>query len=235
MVLPLHDDAPLHYVRRPYVNWTLMAINIFVFVAVFSESFGDPLTVVRGFGLIPAVLFGRAELAHWIVTPGPEWTLLTSLFFHSGLGHLAGNMIFLYVFGDNVEDAMGSAGYLVFYLLCGVSAAMLFAVGAPLTITPLVGASGAISGVCAAFILLYPRSTIFGLVAGIIPIHAPASLFVGTWILFQLFNAFTDDQGQVGWWAHIGGILAGLILTPLFKRRDVQWFGPRPFHHGPWG
>jgi membrane associated rhomboid family serine protease len=234
MVLPLHDDTPLKYMRRPFVNWSLIAINIAVFVAVFSEFFGDPLTVIRGFGLIPAVLFGRADLASWIVTPGADWTVLTSLFFHSGLGHLAGNMIFLYVFGDNVEDGMGSFRYLAFYLLCGMSAGLLFAFGAPFTVHPLVGASGAISGVCAAFILLYPRSTIFGLVAGIIPIHAPASLFVGTWILFQLFNAFTDEQGHVGWWAHVGGIVAGLLLTPLFKRRDVRWFGPKPFR-GPWG
>ena len=89
MVLPLHDDAPLKYVRRPIVNWSLIAINIAVFVAVFSESLGDPLTVIRGFGLIPAVLFGHADLARWIVTPGADWTVLTSLFFHSGLGHLA--------------------------------------------------------------------------------------------------------------------------------------------------
>lgn len=233
MVLPLHDDTPLSYVRRPIVNYSLIAINIAVFVGVFSESFGDPLTVIRGFGLIPAVLFGHAELAPWIVTPGADWTVLTSLFFHSGLGHLAGNMIFLYVFGDNVEDGMGSFSYLLFYLLCGAAAGLLFAFGAPSTIHPLVGASGAISGVCAAFVLLYPRSTIFGLVAGIFPIHAPASLFVGTWILLQVFNAVTDDQGQVGWWAHVGGILAGLLLTPLFKRRAVIWFGPKPFR-GPW-
>ncbi|PWB78664.1 MAG: rhomboid family intramembrane serine protease [Methylocystaceae bacterium] len=233
MVLPLHDDAPLKYVRTPIVNWSLIAINIVVFLAVWGEYFGDPLTVTRGFGLIPAVLFGKAELARWIVTPGPEWTLLTSLFFHSGLGHLAGNMVFLYVFGDNVEDAMGSFRYLLFYLLCGVSAGLLFAMGAPFLITPLVGASGAISGVCAAFLLLYPRSSIFGLVAGVFPIHAPAFLFVGTWILFQLFNAFTDEQGHVGWWAHVGGIVAGLLLTPLFKRRSVRWFGPAPFK-GPW-
>lgn len=233
MVLPLHDDAPLKYMRRPIVNWCLIAINIVVFIAVWGDYFGDPLTVTRGFGLIPAVLFGKAELAPWIVTPGPEWTLLTSLFFHSGFGHIAGNMIFLYVFGDNVEDAMGSFRYLVFYLLCGVTAGLLFAFGVPFLVTPLVGASGAISGVCAAFLLLYPRSSIFGLVAGIFPIHAPAFLFVGTWILFQVFNAFTDEQGHVGWWAHVGGIVAGLVLTPLFKRRSVRFFGPPPFK-SPW-
>jgi membrane associated rhomboid family serine protease len=233
MVLPLHDDTPLKYVRRPIVNWSLLTINILVFVAVWGEYFGDPITVIRGFGLIPAVLFDKAELAPWIVTPGPEWTLLTSLFFHSGIGHLAGNMVFLYVFGDNVEDAMGSFHYLLFYLLCGVSAGLLFAFGAPNLITPLVGASGAISGVCAAFLLLYPRSSIFGLVAGIFPIHAPAFMFVGTWILLQVFNAFIDDKGHVGWWAHVGGVVVGLLLTPLFKRRSAPLFGPPPFK-GPW-
>jgi membrane associated rhomboid family serine protease len=228
MVLPLHDDAPLRYVRLPIVNWSLIAINIVVFAAVFSDAFGDPLTVIRGFGLIPAVLFGRAELAPWIVTPGAGWTVLTSFFFHSGLGHLAANMVFLYVVGDNVEDAMGPYFYLLFYLVCGVTAGLFYAYGAPLTLTPLVGASGAISGVCAAFILLFPRSTIFGLAAGIVPIRAPASLFVGAWIVLQLFNAFTDEQSQVGWWAHVGGILAGLLLTPLFKRPSAPWFGPEP-------
>lgn len=233
MVLPLHDDAPLKYVRRPVVNWLLLATNIAVFIGVWGEFFGDPLTVTRGFGLIPAVLFGEAQLARWIVSPPAPFTLVTSMFFHSGLGHIAGNMVFLYVFGDNVEDAMGSFRYLVFYLLCGVFAGLFFAVGAPYTVTPLIGASGAISGVCAAYLLLYPRSSIFGLVAGIIPIHAPAFLFVGTWILLQFFNAFSGGQGHVGWWAHVGGIVAGLAFTPWFKRRSVRLLGP-PSFKGPW-
>ncbi|MBI1867783.1 MAG: rhomboid family intramembrane serine protease [Methylocystis sp.] len=233
MVMPLHDDSPLKYVRRPWVNWTLIASNIAVFAVVYSESLGDPLTVTRGFGLIPAVLFGDATLAKWIVSPPAPVTLVTSLFFHSGFAHLVGNMLFLMVFGDNIEDAMGSARYLVFYLLCGVGAGLAFAYASPHTITPLVGASGAISGVCAAFLLLYPRSSIFGLVGGILPIHAPAFLFVGTWIALQFLNAFSGDHGHVGWWAHVGGIVSGLLLTPLFKRKSVRLFGPPPWK-GPW-
>jgi membrane associated rhomboid family serine protease len=108
-----------------------------------------------------------------------------------------------------------------------------FALAAPNMITPLVGASAAISGVCAAFLLLYPHSTIFGLVAGIIPVHAPAYLFVGTWIALQFFNAFTSEQGHVAWWAHVGGIGAGLIITPMFKRRKVRLLPPRRVK-GPW-
>jgi membrane associated rhomboid family serine protease len=233
MVMPLHDDAPMKYVRWPIANWTLIAINVVIYLLVQSELFGDPLTVMRGFALIPAVLFGEARLADWVVSPPAPFTLITSLFFHSGFWHLAGNMLFLYVFGDNVEDAMGPFFYLLFYLCCGVMGGFFFALAAPDTVTPLVGASAAISGVCAAFLLLFPKSTIFGLVAGIIPVHAPAYLFVGTWIALQFFNAVAFDHGHVAWWAHVGGIAAGLMITPLFKRRKVRIFGPKP-QKGPW-
>ena len=111
MVMPLHDDAPLKYLHWPIANWMLIGINVVVFIAVHGEFFGDPLTVTRGFALIPAVLFGEAKLADWIVSPTAPLTLITSLFFHSSFLHLAGNMLFLYVFGDNVEDAMGSIFY----------------------------------------------------------------------------------------------------------------------------
>lgn len=223
MVMPLHDNIKLKRIRFAVVNWLIILVNVGVFIAVFSESFGDPLTVIRGFGFVPAVFFGKAQLAKWIVTPPWAWmTLFTSLFFHSSLPHLLGNMLFLYVFGDNVEDAMGSFRYLVFYLLCGVAGTFVFAFMAPsLTVSPLIGASGAISGVCAAFMLFYPRATVFGLAAMIVPIHAPALWFVGTWIVLQFLSALFVEHGQVGWWAHVGGIGAGLLLAPLFKRRDT--------------
>jgi membrane associated rhomboid family serine protease len=227
MVIPIYDDTPMRYLRRPWVNFALIAINILVFLLVQSEVFGDPLTVMRGFAVIPQVLFGEAALAKWIVGPPAPLTLITSLFFHSSLLHILGNMLFLYVFGDNVEDAMGSLYYLLFYLCCGVASGVFFAYASPHTIIPLVGASGAISGVCAAFLLLHPRSTIFGLVGGVLPIHAPAWMFVGTWIILQFISAIFGEQGHVAWFAHVGGILAGLALTPLFKRRSVRLFDPR--------
>jgi len=228
MVIPLHDDAKMKYLRWPIVNWALIAINILIFVLVFSERFGDPLTIMRGFAIIPRVLFGEAELAKWVVGPPAPLTLITSLFFHSGFLHIAGNMLFLYVLGDNVEDAMGSLHYLLFYLSCGVAAGLFFAYAAPHTITPLVGASGAISGVCAAFLMLFPHATIFGLVGGVLPIHASAWMFVGTWILLQILAALFGEGGHVAWLAHVGGIGAGLVLTPLFKRRSMRLFEPRP-------
>jgi membrane associated rhomboid family serine protease len=224
MVIPLHDDAELRFVRHPVVNWALIFINVAVFLIVRSEIFGDPLTVIRGFALIPRVLFGEAQLAKWIVGPPAPLTLITSLFFHSGWLHLLGNMLFLYVLGDNVEDAMGPLHYLLFYLTCGVASGVVFAYATPDTITPLVGASGAISGVCAAYLMLYPSATIFGL-AAIFPIRAPAWMFVGAWIVLQIVHVLFGEQDHIAWIAHLGGIVAGLLLTPMFRRRSLA---PRP-------
>lgn len=226
MVMPLHDDAGMKYQRWPWGNFALIAINVVVFLLVYSGWFGDPLTVIRGFAIIPRVLFGEAELAKWIAGPPAPLTLVTALFFHSGFFHIAGNMLFLYVFGDNVEDAMGSFYYLLFYLSCGISAGFVFIYADPDSISPLIGASGAISGVCAAFLLLYPHATIFGLIGGVLPIHASAWMFVGTWIALQVVNAMFSDGGHVAWVAHVGGIAAGLAITPLFKRRNVRLFAP---------
>jgi membrane associated rhomboid family serine protease len=182
--------------------------------------------------------------------------LITSLFFHSSFLHLVSNMLFLYVFGDNVEDAMGSFYYLLFYLCCGVTAGVFYIYSTPDSITPLVGASSAISGVCAAFLLLHPRATIggvfppltmvlqplwlisimagkrkgsiFGLHAPLFVFHASALLFIGAWMLIQLMNASLGGLGHVAWMAHIGGIAAGLILTPFFKRRNQPMFHRLP-------
>lgn len=254
MVMPLYDDAPLRYVKRPIVNQTLIAINVVVFLLVSSEIFGDPLTVIRGFAIIPRVLFGEAQLAPWVIGPPPPLTIVTSLFFHSTIWHLLTNMLFLHVFGDNIEDAMGSLFYLLFYLCCGITAGVFYVYSAEDSITPLIGASGAISGVCAAFLLLHPRATIAGvfppLVGVLMPtwlmlwftgqakpklfgmkpplfiFHASALLFIGAWIFLQFFHATTGGgEGHIAWMDHVGGICAGLVMTPLFKRRAVPMLG----------
>ena len=255
MVMPLYDDAPLRHLKRPIANWALIAINVVVFLVVYSEALGDPLTLIRGFAIIPRVLFGEATLADWVIGPPAPATLVTSLFFHSSIYHLASNMLFLYVFGDNVEDAMGSLHYLLFYLSCGVVAGVFYIYATPHSISPLVGASSAISGVCAAFLLLYPRATIAGFfppltmvlmpvwlvammdrsralnrrILGLEPplfqFHASAWLFIGAWIVLQLLNAgWSGAESKVAWMAHVGGILAGLALTPIFKRRKHALF-----------
>ena len=256
MVIPIYDDEPLRFIRRPVVNWSLILINLLVFVVVNSQIFGDPLTLARGFALVPRVLFGEAQLADWMVGPPAPLTLVTSLFFHSSIWHIASNMLFLYVFGDNVEDAMGSLHYLLFYLCCGVAAGVFYCYSAPDSITPLIGASSAISGVCVAFLLLYPRTTIggvfppltmilqpvwlLGIVTGtskptllglkppLFVFHASAMLFIGAWMLIQLINASLGEGGRVAWMSHIGGIVVGLVLTPMFKRRSLPLLGGVP-------
>jgi membrane associated rhomboid family serine protease len=259
MVMPLYDDAPLRHLKRPIVNHALIAINVVIFLLVHSEALGDPLTIMRGFAIIPRVLFGEANLADWVVGPPAPATLVTALFFHSSLLHLGSNMLFLYVFGDNVEDAMGSLHYLLFYLSCGIMAGVFYIYATPQSITPLVGASSAISGVCAAFLLLYPRATVtgffppltfvmfpywlitladgsrsptrplFGLKPPLFAFHASGFLFIGAWAALQLVNAsWGGGESHVAWMAHVGGIVAGLALTPIFKRRSHPLFDRGP-------
>ncbi|MDB5649975.1 MAG: rhomboid family intrarane serine protease, partial [Hyphomicrobiales bacterium] len=180
-----------------------------------------------GLGFIPAVLFGSATLAPDLSLVPPGATLVTSLFLHAGFAHVTGNMLFLWVFGDNVEDAMGSLRFLVFYLLCGISASLTYALMAPTSQSPLIGASGAVSGVVVAYLLLYPRANVLGLIFAWLPLRIRAFWLIGGWVLFQLGSAIFSPDAGVGWWAHVGGMLAGVVLTPLLKRRDVPLFGTR--------
>jgi len=195
----------------------LIALNLIVFCLIESHIFGDPLAIKRGFGLIPRVLFGEAELR--IPHAPAALTLLTSMFLHSGLLHIFSNMAFLFIFGSAVEAAMDSFFFLLFYLSCGVAAALVLAYAAPQSVTPYIGASGAISGVCAAYLLLYARSALSGLSGGLLTsFHAQAWLLVGGWILLQFYDLIFVEQTHVAFVAHVGGIVAGLAWTPLFKR-----------------
>jgi membrane associated rhomboid family serine protease len=227
MFVPLYDGVPLRYLRFPLGNWSIIALNAIVFVSMQAGAGDDASRIETALGVIPAVLFGTAVLSpNLSIVPTPV-TLLTGMFVHANIGHILGNMLFLWVFGDNVEDAMGSARYVVFYLVCGIIAALTFAAIVPTTQSPLIGASGAISGVAAAYLLLYPNARIWGLVfVPWLPLHIQASWFVGIWILFQVISAFALEGSDIGWWAHLGGIAAGCALVGLFKRREVPLFGP---------
>jgi membrane associated rhomboid family serine protease len=231
-MIPISDDNPA---RRPaIVNWTIIALC--TCVCAWEYSLGARMeAAIAALGFTPAALFGHARPAG----PVPPWTtLVTSLFVHGGILHLAGNMLYLWIFGNNVEDAMGHAKYALFYLLAGIAAALAFAAMAPGSRLPMIGASGAISGVLAAYVLLYPRARVTVVVPlGILfyPLAISAIWVVGLWFAMQLISAWLSDAAQPGiaWWAHVGGFLAGLALTPLFKSRDVPLFGhPRPGTRG---
>jgi membrane associated rhomboid family serine protease len=223
MFIPLHDSAPIRRIGAPVVSWAVMGLC----VAAFAASQAGVLPPVEpylaaGFGIIPKVLFGEAYLPAGL-PQAPAWaTPLTSLFLHAGWAHLIGNMLFLWVFADNVEDDFGHARFLLFYLICGVIAALCHAVINPGSGQPLIGASGAISGVIGAYVLLNPRVRIWGLVLKYIPLAVPAWAAIGGWAGFQLMQAFFGSDAAVAWFAHIGGLVAGLALTPLFLPRDVS-------------
>jgi membrane associated rhomboid family serine protease len=162
-------------------------------------------------------------------------TLLTSMFLHGGWMHLLGNMLYLWIFGNNIEDVMGHAKYALFYLLCGVLAAVSHAVTDPSSTVPMVGASGAISGVLGAYVLLFPRARVLVLIPGFGITKVAAGIVLGMWFVMQLFSGGMNagsKGGGVAFFAHIGGFLAGMALIGLFKRRDVAFFAPR--HRDRW-
>lgn len=225
MFIPIHDGHPLLFIRYPYASRALIAVTVLTYL-VFQSGFvidGFQASVVS-FGLIPAVLFETALLPEGYERVPVLATLVTSLFLHADWMHLAVNMLFLWVFGDNVEDAMGPLAFIVFYVVCGASAGALFSLMAQGSETPLIGASGAVAGVVAAYLMLYPRARVWVLVFARIPARLGALWVIGAWFLFQVVNAAFDPDGVVGWWAHIGGFVVGAALIPLFKRRDAVLF-----------
>jgi membrane associated rhomboid family serine protease len=235
-MFPISDDNPTRI--TPVLTYALIAACVLVFLWQASLGPQGGERAVYAFGMIPARLFGAGELPPDLAMV-PAWsTLFTSMFMHGGWLHLGGNMLFLWIFGDNVEDAMGHARFLVFYLACGVAAAMTQALLNVGSSVPMVGASGAISGVLGAYLLLHPWATVRVLVflgIFITMLHVPALVALGLWFLGQLFSAASTPPGQPGiaFAAHIGGFVAGMALVPFFKQRYVPLFH-RPERRGFW-
>jgi membrane associated rhomboid family serine protease len=245
-MFPIPDDNPRRHLI-PLVNWSLLGACLLVFL--WQASLGDEAgeLIFYQLGMIPAVLFGYTDLAPEIVL-APAWaTVLISMFMHGGWLHLGSNLLYLWIFGDNIEDSMGHTRFLVFYLLCGIAAALTQGLIDPTSEIPMVGASGAISGVLGAYILLHPGATVRVLILlgfFVTVTHVPALLVLGIWFLGQLLSVgFTSTaEPGVAFWAHIGGFVAGMALAPLFKRRRIPLL-ERPRHRafqterprGPWG
>lgn len=225
MLIPLHDENPLRHIRFQYVTVAIIAVCVAVFLYQSTLDVRAERVFVMSYGAIPAAVFGLAERGAEISAIPPSVTLLTSMFLHGGFMHLAGNMLFLWVLGDNVEDAMGHARYVAFYLLSGLAAALAHAGLDPVSKIPMIGASGAISGVIGAYLILHPKAPIKTLVLRMI-VYLPAWVVLGLWFAFQLINVAMTPKGAggVAWWAHIGGFVAGAILIFLFRKRDVTLF-----------
>lgn len=219
-MIPLRDNIPSR--RTPFVNYLLLAANVLVFI--WELSMGPSLQpAIETFAAVPAEFFETSGVDRWA-------PLFTSMFMHGGFWHLGSNMIALYIFGDNVEDAMGHGRYLFFYLLAGVIASLTHIFLAAESTIPIVGASGAIAGVLAAYFVMFPQASVDTLVFLfyiITTIRIPAIVYLGFWFLSQVFNgvfalttATVQTGGGVAWWAHIGGFVAGLILVFVFRRKE---------------
>jgi membrane associated rhomboid family serine protease len=225
MFVPLHDANPLKRHPVPVVTLGLIGINVAIWL-IFQSGFiidADRAAAVS-FGLIPAVVNDYADLPPRYQIIAERATLVTYMLLHGDIWHLAGNMLFLWVFGDNVEDATGHLCFLAFYLVCGVAGGLMQTLVHPASEVPVIGASGAVSGIVAAYLVLHPRVTVWVLVLMRIPLPLPAWLLLGFWVLFQFGQAILGGGDNTAWWAHVGGLIAGAALIPLVKRRDVPLF-----------
>jgi membrane associated rhomboid family serine protease len=234
-MFPLRDDNPT--LRRAVVTFVFVLANVIVWAVV--QGFGTNPTLtgsICSFGLIPGELLGNVhggtrvslgKAMFYTISATPHWsTLLTHMFMHGSWFHLIGNLWFLWVFGDNVEDVMGRIKFAVFYILCGLAAAGAQMYSNPSSTIPMVGASGAISGVMGAYAILYPRVGVHVLVFLVFFIQRmvfPAWLMLGYWFLLQFVSAVPyfagSSSGGIAFWAHIGGFLAGVLLVFLFADR----------------
>lgn len=229
MFIPLHDSNNLKHIRLQWVTLTLIGLNVLIWaVTEMAGLQSDFVTAaVLGLGFIPSVVNDIAELPPALVLVPENATYVTYSFLHGGLFHLGSNMLFLWVFGDNVEDAMGHIRFLIFYLACAAAGAFAHALLLPASESPLIGASGAVAGVVAAYLMLHPKVRVWVLVLGRIPLPLPAFIPLLFWVLFQFFMVLTDVGGEVSWAAHVGGIVAGAILVLVFRRSGVPLFDKR--------
>jgi len=229
-MFPLRDDNPTSLF--PIVTVALIVVNTLVFLFQMSLGPRAGQLFAYQYGAIPAVVVGTDSLPARIAAVPPLLSLFTSMFLHGGWMHLIGTMWFLWIFGNNIEEAMGHFRFLAFYLICGILASVSQVLSYPDSTVPTIGASGAIAGVMGAYLMLYPRArvwTLIFLVFFIRLIYLPAGVVLGFWILLQFVNgsmASGQGAGGVAFWAHIGGFIAGVLLVGLFKKRNVRFFNP---------
>lgn len=232
-MIPLKDENPTS--TTPFITVSLIVANILIFF--YEVSLGPALKgLVYTYGAIPYELTHRVSIGEGTYVP-PFLTVFSSMFLHGGFMHIAGNMLYLWIFGNNIEDSMGHIKFLIFYLLSGIVAAYTNAYIDRHSMVPMIGASGAISGVLGAYLLLFPYARVLTLV----PLgfyfqimRIPAVVVLGFWIVIQLFSGTLSlgipQRGGVAWFAHIGGFVTGILLVGLFKKRGVRFGGGRRYY-----
>ncbi len=231
MPIPIADENPTHKDHKSHITLWLIIINVtvfFIFQIDLSNLWRDGLSVmvsdksIIGFGLIPSVFWGDKVLPNDIFAIPSDFSLLSYMFLHGGLMHLISNMLILWVFGDNIEQALGKFRYLLFYILGGVAAGLLHAIIMSATDGPLIGASGAVSAIGAAYLLFHPRSHIWLLLFWFIPIKIPAWAAIGAWFAYQIYESALGSDQTVAWWAHIGGFVFGIVYIIWFNRALIS-------------
>src|SRR5262245_26271111 len=220
MVMPIYDDNPFTQPVKPVVTWCLIALNLAVFLYELGASEVGLDRMIDTFSLTPAALIG--DMSARGGAPA-VLTLLTYQFFHADILHVLRHMRFLWVFGDDIERALGRERYLAFYLLCGVVGGLVFVANDPHSKIELIGASGAIAGVVIAYVMLRPCAKITVLL-GIIPLRISAYWVVGLFVISQLWNLGASSKSEVAYWCHFGGLLAGAVLLPVLTPRAVKLF-----------
>lgn len=231
MFVPLHDANPLKRISFQYATTALIAANVIGWLLVGTDIVPELREREQALALIPARFMGEAKLtlaeAAWLENPLPvpgQFTLVSYMFLHGSFFHLLGNMLFLWVFGDNVEDAMGHVRFVMFYLMCGIFAGLAHTFIAPDSDAPLIGASGATAGIIAAYLMLHPKVKVWVLVLFRIPLRVTAAWALGFWVALQLYNVVARPGDGVSWWAHIGGLAAGAVLILFMRRPGVVLF-----------
>lgn len=220
-MIPLRDDNPTR--TRPIVTYAILGLCVMVFLWQLALGPRGNEAAVYALGFIPAVVFGGVALPEQLIWVAPPLTIFTSMFLHGGLLHLGGNLLYLWIFADNIEDRMGTGRFVLFYGLCGISAALAQAIPDLDSQIPMIGASGAVSGVLGAYIVLFPRARVLVAIPIFVVLYTmrlPAVWVLGVWFLGQLLSsvAMSSAGAGIAFRAHVGGFVAGVLLVTLLTR-----------------
>ncbi len=222
MFIPLKDDNPTH--SFPLVTLGIVILNGLIFFHQLNLDPQQSTNFIYQWGAIPYQITHQVVLQIPPLIPIPL-TLFSSMFLHGGFLHILGNMLYLWIFGNNIEDTLGHFRFFLFYLLCGLAAGLAQVFAAPQSVIPMIGASGAIAGVLGGYLLLFPTArilTLFFIIIFVKLIHLPAIIVLGFWFFIQLLNVGLKQEGDVAWFAHIGGFVTGLIFVKIFQREPVR-------------
>jgi membrane associated rhomboid family serine protease len=218
MVIPLYDHNPFRLPVPPWMTFALIGVNVAIFLIQISVGDAANTAIIIAFGAIPSEIDRFAPHVGWIAA---DRSLVTCMFLHEGWDHILGNMLFLFVFGDDIEEALGPWRFLAFYLLCGIAGSLAYVAVNAHSNQPLIGASGAIAGVLGAYMLIRPCARVVVLVI-YLPIRVPAWLMIGLWALLQVVHLAGKDNEGVAYMAHVGGLVAGVVLFLLLRPRHVR-------------